>query len=154
VTAPAELPRLDRAEKYAEVVHRIYHDRRAAPPARELLLAVAYAVFVSPTEPGRRLTAAAHVLGRKAGQPRFDTLVAADAPRYEPPREAGDWSPGQAPGCQAPRLREIPPVTTTSISTYGKPTCPASNSIRVAPMGSPRTYLKETWLKRTCVMRP
>ncbi|MGN9763070.1 hypothetical protein [Streptomyces sp. SD31] len=101
-----DVPRLDRAEAYAKVVHRIYHDRRAAPPARELLLAVAYAVFLSPAEPERRLTAAARVLGKKAGLPRFDTLVAADAPRYQPPREAGDWSPGQAPGCQAPRLRE------------------------------------------------
>ncbi|MEU9802739.1 hypothetical protein [Streptomyces sp. NPDC051000] len=52
----ADAPRLDRAETYAETVHRIYGDRRATPPARELLLAVAYALFVAPGEPvaGRR----------------------------------------------------------------------------------------------------
>ncbi|MGA4979299.1 hypothetical protein [Streptomyces cinereoruber] len=33
--------RLDRAETYAETVHRIYSDRRAAPPTREFLLVVA-----------------------------------------------------------------------------------------------------------------
>ncbi|MEU0670230.1 hypothetical protein ABZ508_32875 [Streptomyces lavendulocolor] len=32
-------------------------------------------------------------------------MVADDAPRYEPPSPAVDWSPGGAPGCEAPRLR-------------------------------------------------
>ncbi|MFH8410411.1 hypothetical protein ACH4FX_37395 [Streptomyces sp. NPDC018019] len=31
--SPADAPRLDRAQTYAETVHRIYGDRRAAPPA-------------------------------------------------------------------------------------------------------------------------
>ncbi|MGW3253515.1 hypothetical protein ACWDCX_23515 [Streptomyces fungicidicus] len=107
MSAPDELPRLDRAETYAKTVHRIYGDRRAAPPARELLLAVAYALFVAPGEPGRVLNTAARALGRNpsTGRPRFDALVADDAPRYEPPRAAADWGPGQAPGCEAPRLR-------------------------------------------------
>lgn len=100
-----DVPRLDRAETYATLVHRIYADRRAAPPARELLLAVAYAVFLAPIESEKRLSAAARVLGSRAGRPRFNALVAADAPRYVPPREADDWGPGQAPGCEAPRLR-------------------------------------------------
>ncbi|MGW1037589.1 hypothetical protein [Streptomyces antibioticus] len=107
MSAAADAPRLDRAETYAETVHRIYGDRRAAPPARELLLAVAYALFVAPGEPGRVLNTAARALGRSTatGRPRFDALVAEDAPRYEPPRAAADWGPGQAPGCEAPRLR-------------------------------------------------
>ncbi|MGA5599006.1 hypothetical protein ACPCSE_32720 [Streptomyces cellulosae] len=107
MSAPDELPRLDRAEAYAKTVHQIYRDRRAAPPARELLLAVAYALFVAPGEPGRVLNTAARALGRSSatGRPRFDALVADDAPRYEPPRAAADWGPGQAPGCEAPRLR-------------------------------------------------
>ncbi|MFJ3914366.1 hypothetical protein [Streptomyces vinaceus] len=46
----SDAPRLDRAETYAETVHRIYGDRRATPPARELLLAVAYALFVAPAQ--------------------------------------------------------------------------------------------------------
>ncbi len=33
-----ERPRLEKAEKHAELVHRIYRDRRAAPPARELAI--------------------------------------------------------------------------------------------------------------------
>ncbi|MEU2899642.1 hypothetical protein ABZ690_08050 [Streptomyces sp. NPDC006967] len=106
MSTPDEAPRLDRAEKHAETVHRIYTDRRAAPPARELLLAVAYALSIAPGEPGRVLSTAARVLGRSAtGRPRFDALVADDAPRYTQPRAAGNWGPGQAPGCEAPRLR-------------------------------------------------
>ncbi|MET9396010.1 hypothetical protein [Kitasatospora sp. NPDC002965] len=107
MSAADELPRLDGAQKYAGVAHRIYRDRRAAPPAKELLLAVAYALFVAPgVEEGRVLGRAAQVLGRDAvGQPRYDRLVADDAPRYEPPCEAGDWGPSQAPGCEAPRIR-------------------------------------------------
>jgi hypothetical protein len=102
----ADSPRLDQAETYAKLVHRIYCDRRAAPPARELLLAVAYALFLASGEPGRVLNTAARALGRDStGHPRFDALVAADAPRYEPPRAAADWGPGGAPGCEAPRLR-------------------------------------------------
>ncbi|MFB6840257.1 hypothetical protein [Streptomyces sp. NPDC056361] len=107
MSAAAAAPRLDRAETYAETTHRIYGDRRAAPPARELLLAVAYALFVAPGEPGRVLSTAARALGRSSatGRPLFDALVADDAPRYEPPDAAGDWGPGGAPGCEAPRLR-------------------------------------------------
>ncbi|MFE7070447.1 hypothetical protein ACFU96_10205 [Streptomyces sp. NPDC057620] len=104
MTLPAaDAPRLDRAETHAQTVHRIYGDRRAAPPARDLLLAVAYALFVAPGDPARVLNTAGR--STTTGRPRFDALVADDAPRYEPPRTAGDWGPGGAPGCEAPRLR-------------------------------------------------
>jgi len=99
--------RLEAADKHAEIVHRIYTDHRAGPEPRELLLAVAYACVIAPRENGRGpLQIAARLLGRDAvGRPRFNALISADAPRYEPPRDAGDWNPGGAPGCQAPRLR-------------------------------------------------
>lgn len=107
VSAADGPPRLDGAQKYAEVAHRIYRDRRATPSAKELLLAVAYALFVAPgVEKGRVLNRAAQVLGRDAvGHPRYDRLIADDAPRYEPPRTADDCGPSEAPACEAPRLR-------------------------------------------------
>jgi hypothetical protein len=135
VSAPDELPRLDRAEKHAETVHRIYHDRRAAPPARELLLAVAYALAIAPGDPGRVLSTAARVLGREGRRPRFGMLVAADAPRYEPPREAADWGPGEAPGCEAPRLR--PYVYRPRIAATGPP----EGAVPLRPEDSPSPIL-------------
>lgn len=50
--ATTEPPRMDRAEAYAKITHRIYEDRRASPQARELLLAVAYALCIAPGDPG------------------------------------------------------------------------------------------------------
>jgi hypothetical protein len=90
----------------------IYNDRRADHEARELLLAVAYAVKLGPKEGDvSPLREARRVLGRdkNTGRVRYDALVAADAPRYKPPREAGDWGPGGAPSCMAPRLRPYKP---------------------------------------------
>ncbi|MFD6866295.1 IS630 family transposase [Streptomyces diastaticus] len=73
--------------------------RRASPQARELLLAVAYALCIAPGDPGRVLNTAARALGRSPAtrRPRLDALVADDAPRYEPHREVGNWPPSQAP---------------------------------------------------------
>ncbi|MDI3408334.1 hypothetical protein [Streptomyces cavernicola] len=112
--------------RYEDLVHRIYQDRRADPPARELLLAVAYSVSVADREEGRGpLKIAARVLGRDGiGRPRFDALVKADAPRYTPPREARDWGPSQAPGCRAPRTRPYvyrPRRTTATTNTGAVP---------------------------------
>ncbi|MFD9453465.1 hypothetical protein ACFWBC_10285 [Streptomyces sp. NPDC059985] len=133
MSAATGAPRLERAETYAQTVHRIYGDRRATPAAREILLAVAYALFVAPGEPGRVLSTAARALGRSSGtgRPRFDALVADDAPRYEPPDAAGDWGPGQAPGCEAPRLRPYiyrPRITVTGPQESAVPLRPASPS--------------------------
>ncbi|WP_282792932.1 hypothetical protein [Streptomyces sp. CC224B] len=98
-------------EGYIETVHRIYADKRAGHEAKELLLAVAYAVGIAPAEEGRGpLNIAARLLGRdRIGRPRFDALMAADAPRYEASRSAQNWSPSQAPPCEAPRLRPYRP---------------------------------------------
>ncbi|MFF3127740.1 hypothetical protein ACFVRD_36850 [Streptomyces sp. NPDC057908] len=135
MSVPDDAPRLDRAEKHAETVHRIYRDRRAAPPARELLLAVAYALSIAPGDPGRVLTTAARALGREGGRPRFNALVADDAPRYEPPRAAADWGPGGAPGCEAPRLR--PYVYRPRITVTG----PEESAVPLRPWDSPSPVL-------------
>ncbi|MFJ3365835.1 hypothetical protein [Streptomyces anthocyanicus] len=107
---------MDRAETHAQTVHRIFGDRRAAPPARELLLAVAYALFVAPGEPGRVLSTAARALGHSpaTGRPRFDALVADDAPRYEPPRGGGRLGPGRGSGLRgaAPAAVRLPAAPT------------------------------------------
>ncbi|MGW9439614.1 hypothetical protein [Streptomyces sp. NPDC055607] len=128
MSAPDELPRLDRAEKHAQVVDRIYTDRRADAGARELLLAVAYAVFIAPGEPGRVLSTAARAL---RGRRHLDRLIVADIPRYEPPSEAGDWGPGGAPGCRAPRLR--PYVYRPRVTATGTP----ENVLSLGPSPSP-----------------
>ncbi|MFZ3476043.1 hypothetical protein ACODT4_44440 [Streptomyces sp. 2.9] len=124
-------PRLDRTDTHAEIVHRIYTDRRAGAGARELLLAVAYGLFLAPGEPGKVLSTAARALGREGRLRRFDALVAEDAPRYEPPRAAADWSPGQAPGCEAPRLR--PYVYRPRIRVTG----PEESAVPLRPGDSP-----------------
>lgn len=105
VPAPAEEQRQKRT--FPEFVAAIYEDPRIGHEARELLLAVAYAVDLAKREEGvSPLQVARRKLGVEHGrQARYDRLVADDAPRYKPPREAGDWGPGGASGCQAPRLR-------------------------------------------------
>lgn len=93
-----------------DVVRAIYNDRRASPEQRELLLAVAYALCLAPREEGvSPLREARRVLGAQGGIIRYDRLVRADIPRYEPPREAGNWGPSNAPSCEAPRIRPYRP---------------------------------------------
>ncbi|MEU2453847.1 hypothetical protein ABZ605_27690 [Streptomyces sp. NPDC012765] len=98
-------------DRYIETVHRIYADPRAGHEARELLLAVAYACGPAEPQEGRGpLNIAARLLGRdRTGRPRYDALMAADVPRYEPPRSALGWNPSQAPPCDGPRLRSYRP---------------------------------------------
>lgn len=105
VPAPAEEQRPKKT--FPEFVAAVYEDPRVGHETRELLLAVAYAVDLAKREDGvSPLKVARRKLGVEHGRTaRYDRLVAADAPRYKPPRAAGDWGPGGAPGCQAPRLR-------------------------------------------------
>lgn len=115
-----------------EMLRAIYNDRRVDHEARELLLAVAYAVMLGPKEGDvSPLREARRVLGRDkgTGKARYGTLVAADAPRYEPPREAGDWYPSGAPSCEAPRLRPYKPRS-YSPRTKSDPALPEPTPIR------------------------
>jgi hypothetical protein len=108
VPAPAEEQRPKRS--FPELVAAIYEDPRVGHEARELLLAVAYAVDLSKREEGvsplkvaRRKLGVEH--GRKA---RYDRLVADDAPRYKLPYQAQERC-ASGPACQAPRLRPYRP---------------------------------------------
>lgn len=115
-----------------EMLTAIYNDRRADHEARELLLAVTYAVKLGPKEGDvSPLREARRVLGRDTvtGKARYDRLVAADAPRYELPREAGDWYPSGAPYCKAPRLRPYKPRPHTP-AAKPDPTLPEPTPIR------------------------
>ncbi|MEV2259157.1 hypothetical protein AB0J13_10915 [Streptomyces anulatus] len=107
--APRSLAAVPQQEKkprtYEEIVHAIYNDERADPQARELLLAIAYAVYLKDREEGvSPLREARRVLGRTSvGKPRYDGLMAADVPRYQPPRNVDVHAHEVA--CDAPRLR-------------------------------------------------
>lgn len=109
VPTPAAAERPKRS--FAELVTAIYEDPRVGHETRELLLAIAYAVdlakreeSVSPLRIARRKLGVDH--GRQA---RYDRLIKGDVPRYEPPEEARDWNPSNAPSCEAPRLRPYRP---------------------------------------------
>jgi len=110
VPAPADEQQRSK-RSFPELVAAIYEDERVGHETRELLLAIAYAVDLAKREDGvSPLKVARRKLGRdRIGKPRYDALVAADAPRYEPPREAADWYPSGAPTCQGPRLRPYRP---------------------------------------------
>lgn len=111
--APRSLAAVPQQEKkprtYEEVVRAIYNDERANPEARELLLAIAYAVYLNDREEGvSPLREARRVLGRnRIGKPRYDDLMAADVPRYVPPREVEQHA--HLSPCEAPRLRPYKP---------------------------------------------
>lgn len=98
-------------QSFAELVAAIYEDPRVSHESRELLLAVAYAVDLAKREDGiSPLKIARRKLGVERGRlARYDRLVADDAPRYEPPREAGDWHPAGAPPCEGLRMRPYKP---------------------------------------------
>jgi hypothetical protein len=109
VPAPEQEQRPKRT--FPEFVAAVYEDPRVSHEARELLLAVAYAVELAKREDGvSPLKVARRKLGVEHGrQARYDRLVADDAPRYKPPREAADWHPSGAPSCEGPRLRPYKP---------------------------------------------
>jgi hypothetical protein len=93
-------------------VAAIYEDERVGHEARELLLAVAYAVDLAKREHG---VSALKVARRKLGtegyrKARYDRLVANDAPRYELPDQAQErCTHVTVPACEAPRLRPYRP---------------------------------------------
>lgn len=108
VPAPAEEQRPKKT--FPEFVAAVYEDDRVGHEARELILAIGYAVDlakredgVSPLKVARRKLGVEH--GRKA---RYDRLVAADAPRYKIPYQARERATLD-PACEAPRLRPYRP---------------------------------------------
>jgi hypothetical protein len=109
VPAPEQEQRPKRT--FPEFVAAVYEDPRVGHEPRELLLAIGYAVDLAKREDGVSvLKVARRKLGVEHGRnARYDRLVANDAPRYKPPREAGDWSPAGAPSCVGPRLRPYKP---------------------------------------------
>ena len=97
---------MDRLMRYDELVGRIYTDQRVTPTARELLLAVAWAVARAPQNADGPLRVAGRVLGRnRVGKPRIGDLIAEDAPRYRPPSDVTSGAGSMAPPCEGPRLR-------------------------------------------------
>ena len=115
-----------------QTVTAIYNDPRAGHEARELLLAIAYAVHLGPREDGvSPLREARRVLGRNSiGKPRYSALVAADAPRYTPPRKV-QWHASES-ACEAPRLRPYRPHA-YSPRTKPDPDLAQPTSIRPQP---------------------
>ncbi|MFD9004438.1 hypothetical protein ACFV0T_26355 [Streptomyces sp. NPDC059582] len=108
VPDPAEEQRPNRS--FPELVAAIYEDPRVGHETRELLLAVAYAVDLAKREDGvSPLRVARRKLGVERGRKaRYDRLMAADAPRYEPPESARNLQ-FDRPFCEAPRLRPYRP---------------------------------------------
>lgn len=98
-------PNRTKPRTYEGIVRDIYNDKRASHETRELLLAVAYAVYLTdPADGVSPLREARRVLGtNRIGKPRYNDLVAADAPRYVPPREVEQHA--HLSPCEAPRLR-------------------------------------------------
>jgi hypothetical protein len=101
---------LTRLRSYDEFTGRLWHDKRASPLVRELLLACAYILEHDPTvnDPTARPKERGGALWKgirelmgvnDRGRARYKDAVAADAPRYEPPNT---W-PRAA--CEAPRIR-------------------------------------------------
>lgn len=104
-SAPALPSERTAPRSFEEVVSAVYNDRRADLEQRELLLAMAYALYVSGKTGTDVIREARRVLGSQFGIVRYDKLMRSDVPRYESPREAGNWGPSNAPSCEAPRLR-------------------------------------------------
>ena len=102
VPVPAEEQRPKKT--FPELVAAIYEDPRVGHEARELLLAVAYAVDLAKREDGvSPLKVARRKLGVEHGrQARYDRLVADDAPRYDNP-QADRMASTML--CVGPRLR-------------------------------------------------
>ncbi|MFF1444159.1 hypothetical protein [Streptomyces sp. NPDC058295] len=96
---------------FPEFVAAVYEDPRVGHETRELLLAIGYAADLAKREEGVSvLKVARRKLGvEHGGRARYDRLMADDAPRYKPPREAADWHPSGAPSCEGPRLRPYRP---------------------------------------------
>jgi|SRR5690606_14448531 len=131
-------PNRTKPRTYEEIVRDIYNDKRANHEARELLLAVAYAVYLTEPEEGvSPLREARRVLGRNSiGKPRYGDLVAADAPRYKLPYQARERAT-LGPACEAPRLR---PYRPRAYKPRAQPELPEPTPLREHPPTIVHTY--------------
>lgn len=139
-SVPAPTPAEEQQPKrsFAEFVAAVYEDERVGHEARELLLAVGYAVDLAKREDGvSPLKVARRKLGvegyRKA---RYDRLVADDAPRYEPPREVNEHASIHA--CEAPRLR---PYRPRAYKPRTKPDPDIVEPTRIRPLPEPVVHV-------------
>lgn len=132
VPSPAEEQRPKKTAP--ELMAAIYEDERVGHEARELLLAVAYAVDLAKREDGvSPLKVARRKLGvDNVGRARYDRLVAADAPRYEPPREVHEHASVHA--CDGPRLR---PYRSRAYKPRTKPDPDLVEPTRIRPLPTP-----------------
>lgn len=139
-SVPAHAEEQKPKKSFAEMVAAVYEDPRVGHEARELLLAVAYAVDLAKREEGvSPLKVARRKLGVERGrQVRYDRLVADDAPRYEPPSEAADWHPDGAPVCEGPRLRPYRPCPYTPRT---KPDPAIVEPTRIRPLPPPIVHV-------------
>lgn len=138
VPPPADSAREPRS--HMDIVRAVYEDPRAGHEAKELLLAVAYGVYEQKHNGGANpLRTARRVLGRGGiGKPRYDDLVAADAPRYELPYQAQERC-NLGPGCDAPRLRPYRPRPYAPRDTPD-PTLPVPAELHPKPATIVHTY--------------
>lgn len=95
---------LSRLQSYDDLTACIWHDKRCPPGTRELLLAMAWVLLRDQTRPAGAdvWRTVGTLLGRdRIGRWRYRQLIAADAPRYEPPNTL------HAAFCEAPRVRTV-----------------------------------------------
>lgn len=99
--------------KFADMAHRIYQDKRADTPARELLLACAYGVTMAPIDPDVEewssvWRAICSAIGNAVtGWDGLRSRISADLPRYEPPGYRRGTDPMDEL-CSGPRVRPHP----------------------------------------------
>ncbi len=96
-------------QAYDDMVARLYSDAEMPVETREFALALTWLNLRDPdrhTTKEKTTRRLRRLLGRtKAGESRFRQAIAADAPRYEKPRE---WWVGNG-SCEGPRMRPYRP---------------------------------------------
>lgn len=95
-------------DKFANIAHRIYQDERAKDHTRQLLLAFAYAVTMSPIDEGTTVwDAARKAVNASSYKATLRELIRQDLPRYERPGHRWGADPLDRV-CRGPRLRPHP----------------------------------------------
>lgn len=91
---------------FYEYAQRIYADERADAPARELLLAVAFAITTVPGDGHEQWALVRRALGpSRTHRSRVAELAERDVPRYVPPEHQRGGNDPAKRRCQGPRVR-------------------------------------------------